>query len=157
MTRRGPSFSVILSSQATRLITARFAIMMDDTFHRDYLVRLPLPLAQLYSRAHNAKQARARHDNAFYLCEALIKLAAAPAIVAYLNEASRQMSRAARLWNCLVHWFSTATPSSGTVPVALPRSTRRKWGRGDLPSVAVYPCGRADLTTVSENLCPTSS
>jgi serine/threonine protein kinase len=66
---------------------------MGDTFRRDYLVRLPLPLAQLYSRAHNAKQARARHDNAFYLCEALIKLAAAPAIVTYLREAGRQGPR----------------------------------------------------------------
>jgi len=62
---------------------------MDDRFHREYLVRLPLPLAQLYSRAHNGKLARARHDNAFYLCEALIKLAATPLIATYLDGVSR--------------------------------------------------------------------
>src|SRR5437868_5997236 len=56
------------------------------SFQRDYLVRLPLPLAQLYGRAHNAKDARSRHDNAFYLFEALIKLAAAPLIAAYLHQ-----------------------------------------------------------------------
>ncbi len=50
---------------------------MSQEFRREYLLRLPLPLAQLYSRAFNAKDARGRHDNAFYLCEALVKLAAA--------------------------------------------------------------------------------
>jgi hypothetical protein len=48
-------------------------------FRREYLVRLPLPVAQLYSRAFNAKDGRARHDNAYYLFEALIKLSAADA------------------------------------------------------------------------------
>jgi hypothetical protein len=28
---------------------------MSAEFQREYLLRLPLPLAQLYSRAHNAK------------------------------------------------------------------------------------------------------
>ncbi|HEX4147413.1 MAG TPA: protein kinase, partial [Pirellulales bacterium] len=55
-------------------------------FRRAYLVRLPLPLAQLYCRAHNAKDARGRHDNAFYLFEATIKLAAAGAVACYLQE-----------------------------------------------------------------------
>src|SRR5439155_2028747 len=43
-------------------------------FRRDYLVQLPLPLAQLYSRAYNAKDARGRHDNTFYLFEAVVKV-----------------------------------------------------------------------------------
>jgi RNA polymerase sigma-70 factor (ECF subfamily) len=55
-------------------------------FRREYLVRLPLPLAQLYSRAFNAKDARSRHDNTFYLFEALTKLAATPAIACYAHE-----------------------------------------------------------------------
>ena len=55
-------------------------------FHREYLLRLPLPLAQLYGRANNAKDARGRHDNAFYLFEALIKLTATPLIAAYRQE-----------------------------------------------------------------------
>jgi len=53
---------------------------MTSTYRREHLVRLPLPLAQLYSRAHNDKDARSRHDNAFYLCEALVKLAFAQAV-----------------------------------------------------------------------------
>ena len=40
---------------------------MSAIFRRDYLVRLPLPLAQLYSPAYNAKDARSRDDNCFYL------------------------------------------------------------------------------------------
>ena len=55
-------------------------------FHREYLLRLPLPLAQLYGRANNAKDACGRHDNAFYLFEALIKLTATPLIAAYRQE-----------------------------------------------------------------------
>ena len=59
---------------------------MSDEFRREYVVRLPMPLAQLYSRAHNAKDARSRHDNAFYCFEALIKLASATAIAAYVQQ-----------------------------------------------------------------------
>ena len=66
---------------------------MDELFRREYLVRLPLPLAQLYSRAHNAKQARARHDYAFYLCEALIKLTTMPLASTYLTETSQGQDR----------------------------------------------------------------
>ena len=31
---------------------------MTSVFHREYLIQLPLPLAQLYNRAHNAKDPR---------------------------------------------------------------------------------------------------
>ena len=51
---------------------------METQFHREYLLRLPLPVAQLYSRAFNAKDARSRHDNCYYLFRVLIKLAACP-------------------------------------------------------------------------------
>lgn len=70
---------------------------MDELFRREYLVRLPLPLAQLYSRTHNAKQARARHDYAFYLCESLIKLATTPLAATYLDEAARGETRNAAI------------------------------------------------------------
>ena len=66
---------------------------MATEFNREYLLRLPLPLAQLYSRAYNAKDARSRHDNAFYLFEALIKLGAAPLVAAYLEEVARGAPR----------------------------------------------------------------
>ena len=59
---------------------------MTSAFHREYLIQLPLPLAQLYNRAHNAKDPRNRHDNAYYLFEALVKLMAAPLVAAYLHE-----------------------------------------------------------------------
>jgi serine/threonine protein kinase len=45
--------------------------------------RLPLPLAQLYRRAFNAKNARDRHDAAYYLWEAALKLLGAVAVTAY--------------------------------------------------------------------------
>src|SRR5438046_2117656 len=47
------------------------------------LSRLPLPLAQLYRRAHNDTTPKARHDNAGYLWEASLKLLAATAVVEY--------------------------------------------------------------------------
>ena len=40
---------------------------MPAEFQREYLVRLPLPVAELYGRAYNGKDAHSRHDNAFYL------------------------------------------------------------------------------------------
>jgi hypothetical protein len=47
---------------------------MSHDFQRDYLIRLPLPLAQLYQRAYNDKSAQSRHNNTFYLFEALAAL-----------------------------------------------------------------------------------
>jgi hypothetical protein len=49
--------------------------------------RLPLPLAQLYRRAHNAQAARDRTFTAYYLLwEAALKLLASTAIVAYAEQ-----------------------------------------------------------------------
>jgi hypothetical protein len=50
----------------------------------DLIRRLPLPMAQLYRRACNAKTALDRHHNAYYLAEATLKLAAALRIGAAL-------------------------------------------------------------------------
>lgn len=50
------------------------------------LSRLPLPLAQLYRRAHNAKSPRDRRDFAYYIWEAAIKLLASTALVAYAEQ-----------------------------------------------------------------------
>src|SRR5438132_10374717 len=47
-------------------------------------LRLPLPLAQLYRRAHNAKSVQERHHAAFYLWEAGLKLLGATAVGVYL-------------------------------------------------------------------------
>ncbi len=104
-------------------------------FHREYLLRLPLPLAQLYSRAFNAKEARARHDNAFYLFESTVKLAAAPAIAAYLDEVRRGVPRVAALDALLA---PLALPSLGQW-VAMLRELSRYFGqRPDAPS---HPLG----------------
>ena len=62
-------------------------------FRREYLVRLPLPLAQLWSRALNANDGRARHDNANYLFKALIKLSAARVVAGYVDELKSGQSR----------------------------------------------------------------
>ena len=47
------------------------------------LDRLPLPLAQLYRRTLNAKIAIERHQAAYYLWEATLKLMASTAVVVY--------------------------------------------------------------------------
>src|SRR6201997_456937 len=83
---------------------------MTETFQRDYLLRLPLPLAQLYSRAHNGKDARGRHDNTFYLFEALVKLTASAAVAAYLDEAESDAGRVEELDRLLAQ---LALPSLG--------------------------------------------
>ena len=56
--------------------------------------RLPLPLAQLYRRAHNARSAMERHLTAFYLWEAALKLLACRAVAAYaaLGEPDPQLA-----------------------------------------------------------------
>ena len=55
----------------------------ETTFDDEVARRLPLPLAQLYRRAHNAKTDLERHNAAYYLWEAALKLLGAAAIVAY--------------------------------------------------------------------------
>ena len=63
--------------------------MAVSDFRREYLLRLPLPLAQLYSRAYNAKDTRSRHDHAYYIFEATIKLTTCVLAAAYLAERER--------------------------------------------------------------------
>src|SRR4029077_14993631 len=105
---------------------------MSLEFHREYLVRLPLPLAQLYSRAYNAKDARGRHDNAFYLFEALIKLGASVLTAAYLAEVGQGGRRVPAL-----EWLLAplALPSLGQW-VGILREVSRYFGeRPDAPSL----------------------
>lgn len=70
---------------------------MTAVFHREYLVHLPLPLAQLYNRTYNDKSPGSRHDNAFYLFEALVKLIATPLIAVYLHEVRHGGERVDRI------------------------------------------------------------
>ena len=118
-------------------------VAMSAAFRREYLVRLPLPLAQLYSRAHNDKTARSRHDCAYYLFEALVKLAAAPAALAYAAEARGGRPRAPRVDELLA---KLQRPSQGDW-LALLRELARDFARR--PDAATHPLGHlwSQLTT----------
>ena len=71
--------------------------------------RLPLPLSQLYRRAHNAKTPLDRHNAAYYLWEATLKLLGSTAIVAYAAHPEHAPEFVDRLKNLarpsLGHWW----------------------------------------------------
>ncbi len=71
--------------------------------------RLPLPLAQLYRRAHNAKGARDCHDTAYCLWEVALKLLGVTAVVAYAERGAPTPELTERLRNlarpALGHWW----------------------------------------------------
>jgi len=77
-------------------------------FDDDLVRRLPLPLAQLYRRAHNAKTALERHLTAYCLWEASLKLLGSAAIVAYADQGQHDPEITERLRNlarpALGHW-----------------------------------------------------
>src|SRR5947209_13877853 len=77
--------------------------------NEELLQRLPLPLAQLYRRAHNAKTPLERHLTAFYLWEAGLKLLASVAVVEYAQRGESDPQLAGRLQNLarpsLGHWW----------------------------------------------------
>ncbi len=54
------------------------------SFDEQLCLRLPLPLAQLYRRAHNAKSSLERHNAGYYFWEAGLKLLGATAVGVYL-------------------------------------------------------------------------
>jgi WD40 repeat protein/serine/threonine protein kinase len=108
---------------------------MSSEFQREYLVRLPLPLAQLYHRAYNDKSAQSRHNNTFYLFEALVKLATAPVVAAYLYEVDQGCARVAELDRLLVQ---LALPSLGQW-VGMLRALARHFGTR--PDAAAHPLG----------------
>src|SRR5947209_2618163 len=60
---------------------------------------LPLPLAQLYRRACNAKGPLERHLAAFYLWEAALKLLASAALAVYAGRPGHDASLVERLKN----------------------------------------------------------
>ena len=100
---------------------------MDQGFRREYLLRLPLPLAQLYSRAHNAKDNRTRHDNCFYIFESLIKLSTCPLIGSYLDDLKRGKPHVPAVDRALAH---LALPSLGQW-VGMLRELARHYGESE--------------------------
>ncbi|HEV3121401.1 MAG TPA: serine/threonine-protein kinase, partial [Isosphaeraceae bacterium] len=75
----------------------------------DLLRRLPLPLAQLYRRAHNAKTFESRFNAAYCLWEASLKLLASVAVVEYAERGELTAELSERLKNLarpsLGHWW----------------------------------------------------
>jgi hypothetical protein len=78
-------------------------------FDENLVRRLPLPLAKLYRRAHNAREAFDRHQAAYFLWEASLKLLGSVAIVAYADHSAQDPKLAERLTNLarpsLGHWW----------------------------------------------------
>src|SRR5438128_120995 len=78
----------------------------------DLLRRLPLPLARLYRHASNARSALERHQAAYFLWEASLKLLGATAVVVYAEGAAHSPQIAERLTNlarpALGHWWEFA-------------------------------------------------
>src|SRR6516162_7467678 len=85
--------------------------LMHDAYSVDesILQRLPLPLAQLLRRAHNAKTPLERHNTAFYLWEAGLKLLGSVAVVEYAESPEHDPQLTARLTSlarpALGHWW----------------------------------------------------
>ncbi len=81
------------------------AVAFDDRFTQ----KLPLPLAHLYRRAHNAKTPLERHLAAYYLWEAGLKLMASVAVREYASLKDRDPELAERLKNLarpsVGHWW----------------------------------------------------
>jgi YD repeat-containing protein len=79
------------------------------TCDEDLVHRLPLPLARLYRRAHNAKTPLERHLAAYYLWEAALKLLASAAVAEYARRPDPDPQLAERLQNLarpsLGHWW----------------------------------------------------
>ena len=76
------------------------------------LRRLPLPLAQLYRRAHNARTAIERHQAAYYLWEASLKLLGSVAVVDFAGRHTPAPELAERLQSLarpsIGHWWEFA-------------------------------------------------
>ena len=108
--------------------------------------RLPLPMAQLYRRAHNAKTSLECHLTAFYLWEAGLKLLASVAIVEYAERGPAVPEVAERLKNlarpAVGHWWEfvrllvPALADAGDPAFARLRDLLLGKPRGDCPRAA---------------------
>jgi serine/threonine protein kinase len=122
--------------------------MLDDALNCDeeLVRRLPLPLAQLYRRGHNAKSALERHQAGYYLWEASLKLLGSVAIVEYAALAQPHDPLLARLQNIARpstgHWWefvrclTPALAEAGDAHFAAIRDLLLGRSRDDLPRAA---------------------
>jgi serine/threonine protein kinase len=119
-----------------------FGVPLDE----DLWQRLPLPLAQLYRRAHNARAALDRHLAAFYLWEACLKLLGSVAVVCYAEHGQPDPQLAVRLhslarptpghWWELVRLLTTALAEQGDEGFQGLRRFLYGRARDDLPRTA---------------------
>jgi eukaryotic-like serine/threonine-protein kinase len=116
--------------------------------NEDLVRRLPLPLARLYRRARNAKTPLDRHQAAYYLWEANLKLLGCVAVVEYAELQRHDEPLAERLENlarpALGHWWEfvrSLTPvlaEAGDQPFAGIRDLLLGRNRGDLPDATAW-------------------
>jgi WD40 repeat protein/serine/threonine protein kinase/tetratricopeptide (TPR) repeat protein len=116
------------------------------TLDEDLIRRLPLPLAQLYRRAHNARTPHERHQAAFYLWEAALKLLASTAVVEYVERGAHAPQLTACLQNLarpsVGHWWELVRSlvpllaAAGDEPFRQIEDLVLGHTRGDLPGVA---------------------
>lgn len=108
--------------------------------------RLPLPLAKLYLRAHNTKNPFDRHQTAYYLWEATLRLLASAAVANYaerpahdpdLDEPLRKLARPSLGdWWGLVRRLVPILADSGDEGYGVIRELVLGRARDDLPRVA---------------------
>lgn len=116
---------------------------LTSLINEDLLPRLPLPLAQLARRAHNAKTPLDRHLAAYYLWEASLKLLGAVAVAEYAglndNDAKVRERLQALARPALGHWWEfvrTLLPvlaESGDAPFQTLRERLLGRSLGDFP------------------------
>jgi WD40 repeat protein/serine/threonine protein kinase len=118
---------------------------VDLTPDEEQFRRLPLPLAQLLRRAHNAKSAADRHGAAYFLWEAGLKLLAAAAVAEFARRPAPDPPLAEKLQNLarpsLGHWWELTrllVPrlAEGDAGFAAARDLLFGRARDDLPRAA---------------------
>jgi YD repeat-containing protein len=121
-------------------------MLSEHTINEDLVRRLPLPLAQLYRRAHNAHGAQNRHQAAYFLWEAALKLLGCAAVAEYAARGQTDPALAERLTNLarpsVGHWWEfvrllvPALAETGDQSFAKVRDLLLGRGRDDLPRAA---------------------
>ena len=117
--------------------------------------RLPLPLARLYRRAHNAKSPFDRHQAAYFLWEAALRLLASSAVITFaehpehdpgLVEALRKLARPTLGdWWSIVRRLVPILADAGDPGFTAVRALVLDRPRDDLPRSAssTWPSARA--------------
>jgi serine/threonine protein kinase len=97
----GPVLIEVLGGVPKQRVISHSPMRRNDSqnLRRLNITHLPLPLAQLWKRARNAKTAHERHLSSYYLWEAALKLIAFVAIVEYARRPEHDPELTSRLKN----------------------------------------------------------